>query len=690
MKKLMSILLLFAMLLSLCACGAEESTQATTVATNPAEETTAPAEEELSGPQLLKPEDLYGHINQLEPVDGVYKIWNEVGVQNMADHPEGEFTLLCNVDMQGATVRPIGTTEKPFTGKISGGNFTISNFTVQGENDESFGFVGVNEGLIQNLALDQVTFVPNENAKNIGAFVGLNKGEVARNNILSATMVVDAAADGAACGSAVGVNSGKLVNNDVTVDLAFNSTGSAAVGGLVGKSENGTMEYCSTFGKLEIQGENKTVGLMVGEGNDLKITECVFVGAANTLNGQIFDQYYGAGENTEAVNCLRRDNHTEPMSEKEAELRDRVVEEMRRMGTIEWKVDRELTHSCSCSYAGCYTTYTPKYIYVGLPYNHYASPYEQAAYFVDENGYAKDWAFEMDDRGGYDMYIGSDCSASVQLAWWTVSNSSEFFRTGGMLPSLGLGCLPVGDYEWDFYLEGSGGYKTEYTNKMTIATGEQRMYEAYGEMRRGDAIMYQIEAGGHARLCSSDAVVVRDDQGNINPEFSYVLMHEQGAGFTDESTGFKTTWRIDYKYTFANLYYDGAIPVTCEELKSGEMEPVECELVNGASGYAGMFSGEVKSNYQINAVILTIKDSAGNVAFERPYYPSVERGSDYGTYHHKARGLNLKVEMASFATILQDAQFQKGETYSYTVVASLATGDQFELRNDTFTLGTAQ
>ena len=684
MKKLMSILILFAMLLSMAACGSEES-QATTEVTEPVASTEATeTPEEDDG--LLKPEDLYGHINQLEPIDGTYKIWSEVGVQNMVNHPDATFEVLCAIDMKGAVLSPIGSTEKPFTGTIKGGNFAISNFTVQGGSDEAFGFVAVNEGSIRNLFLENVTFVPNAEAKYIGAYAGVNNGKVTKNIIQTGTLVVENVPEGAAIGTMVGKNNGQVNNSDVDVDLAVSGNGTASVGGIIGLHEGGELEYCNTYGKLEISGENKTVGLFVGQAGEMTITECVFVGAANTLNGEIFDQYCGT-EGATAVKCLRRDNHTEPMSEAEAALRDRVVEEMRRLGTIQWKVKSELTHTCSCSYAGCYTTYTPKYTYVGLPYNHYASPYEQAMYFLDEEGYANDWAYELDSAGGYDLYMGSDCSASVQLAWWTVSNSAEFFRTGGMLPSLGLGCLPVGDYEWDFYLEGSGTYKTEYTNKMTIATGEQRMYEAYGQMRRGDAIMYQIEAGGHARLCSSDAVVVRDDEGNISPEYSYVLMHEQGAGFTDEETAFKTTWRIDYKYTFANLYYDGAIPVTCEELQTGEMEPVECTLTGGASGYAGMFSGTVEANYQINSMTLEILDSQGNVAYKMPYFPSCEKGGDYSTYHHNARGLCTSMDMAAFSTQLQNAQLRTGESYSYTVTVSLATGDQFQVAEGNFALG---
>ena len=115
MKKLISILMLLAILLSCCACAAEEApeTSVATQATEATQETTGqnlstrfPTWEEMEVIVEEKktegqatPEEMYGMINQLEPIGGVYKVWSVVGVQNMADHPDGKFELLCNIDM---------------------------------------------------------------------------------------------------------------------------------------------------------------------------------------------------------------------------------------------------------------------------------------------------------------------------------------------------------------------------------------------------------------------------------------------------------------------------------------------------------------------------------------------------------------------------------------------------------------
>ena len=157
MKKFISILLLIAVLVSLCACGGNN------------EEAAADPAATLD-PQ--SPEAMYGHIDQTQKIDGVYKIWNKDGVYNMLENPSDSFELLCHVDMEGAEIAPI----REFTGTLNGQNSTIKNFTVKGSDETDFGFIGVNKGKISNLYLDNATLIAGNSAKNIGAFVGKNEG----------------------------------------------------------------------------------------------------------------------------------------------------------------------------------------------------------------------------------------------------------------------------------------------------------------------------------------------------------------------------------------------------------------------------------------------------------------------------------------------------------------------------------
>ena len=108
MKKLISVILLLAVLVSLCACAKKEEAAADVAAT--------------LDPQ--SPEAMYGHIDQTQPMGGVYKLWNADGIQVLLDHPDASFELLCHIDLQGATIAPIDA----FTGVLTGQNCTIKNF----------------------------------------------------------------------------------------------------------------------------------------------------------------------------------------------------------------------------------------------------------------------------------------------------------------------------------------------------------------------------------------------------------------------------------------------------------------------------------------------------------------------------------------------------------------------------------
>ena len=69
MKKFLSILMIFAVVLACCACGEQEASQQTAP-----EEATAPVD-------MNSAEAQFGHIDQTQPVGGVYKLWNADGVK---------------------------------------------------------------------------------------------------------------------------------------------------------------------------------------------------------------------------------------------------------------------------------------------------------------------------------------------------------------------------------------------------------------------------------------------------------------------------------------------------------------------------------------------------------------------------------------------------------------------------------
>jgi len=666
MKKFISILMLLAVLFSLCACGGQ--TDPTTEPT----ETTAATEPTKDSLEIdMSPEALYGHIDQTKPNDkGVYKIWNADGVKNMVNVPDGTFELLCNVDMEGATLTPIGTEAAPFTGTINGANFIISNFSLTG--GEVLGFVGVNQGTIQDLQLSGVTVTADETTKAIGTLAGINEKKILRSKATGAVNAEAAAAD-AACGGAIGQNKGDFTNSTVTVDVSFASTGAASVGGIVGATAGGKIEYIESYGAITVTGEAKTVGLFAGAMEGTTITSCYFVGADNSLNGELFTALSGTGDQALITECRMRDNTPVIISEASQKLRDKVVAYFNEFGSIEWKVDKVLEHESGVWSVG--TTY------FGSPYKHAGSTMSSLKYMIGEDGYVKDFVYDMDPLMIQD-YMGTDCSTALGAALWTVSNSTDFYRCTNMYPWMPGGCLYVGDWEPDPSLS------TTDSQLHIKYNGEDRICEAYAQLKKGDFYVYHIpDVGGHTRMASANAVVVRDQNGKIDPNYSYVPTTEQGWTTSDSVNHTHTTCRVEHNYTFANLLYDGAVPITCEELVTGEMEEPTYEFVGAQPGRVGLTTGTVKTNYHIESVTMVITDSKGNEVFNHVMFPSVGKVND--SSDNTSRSYFNTYDMGRFATPLSEVYFDLGETYNYTVDVYITPGETFRVHESSFTYGSA-
>ena len=691
MKKFVLYLSLFAILLSLCACGAEEAPAATTEPT----ETTAPEATEapaVNTQQALTPEQMYGHINQMEPVNGVYQLWNAEGVKNIANHPDANFTLLCNIDMGGAVIAPIGTAEKPFTGEQKGANFKISNFTVQGDQAD-FGFVGVNKGTIRNLVLEDVTFIPGANAKNIGAMTGKNEGEIIRCTV-GGTMTVETAAENAFCGSMAGTTTGEISNSISNVSITFTATTAATIGGIAGSAEGCNLEFVTVEGAVTIAGANKTTGLMLGAAKDCTLKTCVFTGADNSLEGQLFYNYYGTEENVSGQKLYWRDNSREAERPHVQEKREKAAQMMYDLCTIMWK-PQNIAHTCNCTLNMCNGVYNDTYTHYGLPYNHKNGSLSRMQYCLNEDGTLKDWVYDMAAEGTFDtfdLYMGSDCSTQVLQAWLTVSNTVDYRRTSYQIPAVrelrNTGCYPVGEWQWDLGYDVTSADATISKN-YTEANGPEVMYEAYAQLRLADAIVFYFETG-HTRMIAEEPVVIRDENGKIDGQYSYVLCHEQGVTVLDEKNKTYSTCPTFKKYTFENLFAGYYLPVTNIEFITGEFDIPECTLEGGVSdSRLGLTTGIVKANYSLDYVSMVITDSQGNVVFDRWMFPTVAKRADNNSYDYQIRRVIMEYDLAGFAVPLRTVNFQPGETYHAVITGNLATGDSFVVNDFSFTHGNA-
>ena len=671
MKKFIGLLMIFAVLLSCCACDQNKEESKKTAETV----------------DMASPEAMYGHIDQTAPVDGVFKIWSVEGVQNMSKYPEANIELLCNIDAMDVVIAPLGTVAKPYTGNFNGGNFTISNFTIKGGEDGAFGFFGVNKGNVQNLYLKEVHFDVDPKATNIGAFAGINEGVIKRSILYSRdTVELTQTGDNANVGGIVGTNTGEL--NIVEVEMAITCSAPTVknLGGIAGVAEGGIMEYVDTLGALRITDTNANYGLYAGTAKDVTFTSCVFVGAENTIDGKLFTNFAGKDENTTYPVCLFRDNDVEPLPEKVAYIRDLAVKQMKDMATMEWHVSEELVHSCKCGTTGtCEGTWMPGWTYFGLPYKHGNGSLSSMNYLIGEDGNLKDFVYDMEIRNGYDSYMGAMCSSASQMGWWRVSNSVDHMQCVFMLPEFPeYGCIPVGTGWWE-NAKHNDRYDTE--NYIKSCT-DQVYYEALALTRRGDCVVNGLDVGDHVRMVSIEPVVVRDVTGKIDGTESYLCTTELSGTLIDEDKRVLTNWKVDRKYTFEQLRGDGYMPVTIEELLTGEMEPAECTIVDGADGKLGLAMGTIKGNYFLETVTLVITDSKGNEVLNKFISPKAGK-YNRGNVRFTSLSLIEYYDLSQNKIYLQDVMFVPGETYTYTISAHLACDEDFVLKTDSFIQGEA-
>ena len=246
-------------------------------------------------------------------------------------------------------------------------------------------------------------------------------------------------------------------------------------------------------------------------------------------------------------------------------------------------------------------------------------------------------------------YFGNSCSAACVWSWMRVSNSIKSFWTNGWKPANGY--VLVGDYKLN-----DKGTTGSDTSDICKANGETVMFESYAKLKKADGLLVT----GHAVMCVSDAVVVRDENGNIDPKKSYILFAEQSSTFLTASpakggvdryaplneqgdifyrmsgnfAGNTDSGKIKTcKHTFQQLYDAGKLPFTIPELCGTDpIETTTIELSVSGEVYSSdtikaseMSSMMIESNYAISDIHFIIRDEDGNELFNAMYAKYAEK-----------------------------------------------------------------
>ena len=223
-------------------------------------------------------------------------------------------------------------------------------------------------------------------------------------------------------------------------------------------------------------------------------------------------------------------------------------------------------------------------------------------------------------------YLSSACALGATQGWNRISNNHGVgdMKNFNMYDS---NILPVGPYTYtpeDY--DGRFGGRVAST-KIIAKNGEEVMYESYAQMKIADGVY--SSSSYHVMMCSVAPVVVRDENGKIDPEQSYLYVHEQGGANTksdknnilqDNGYEMRPLGTVYNKYTFKKLLEKGYIPFTFKEFTGEEpVEPgqawigtAEKPLENGtAISPSSLCTKTLYTNYSLCVVEAEVRNPAG-------------------------------------------------------------------------------
>ncbi|MBR6558552.1 MAG: hypothetical protein IKT70_06020 [Clostridia bacterium] len=294
------------------------------------------------------------------------------------------------------------------------------------------------------------------------------------------------------------------------------------------------------------------------------------------------------------------------------EKRQLCVDFFRLSGLVQYTPSQDFTYKQTSG--GKMSTLTAGTIYSGLPYvvSGKGNLYTFMHYYDETTGVLDSSRMEGLDFG---KFIGNQCSYGSLWAWARVVNS--FSHTLTNTTHSNNGCIPIAPFEYECIGDWSADNRTA---TVCYSNGFQTTYEAYANMKPADGMVMYGKDGGHTQMVSSLPVVVRNTDGTINGQESYLYYIDQGTDYTDyyPVDGVKTLLQadIDVKITFEEMLLSGYIPFTFAEfLGTDPVEAGSCKfnVKNETVTSEELLAGKITANYVISDVTISIYEPDGTL-----------------------------------------------------------------------------
>ena len=378
-------------------------------------------------------------------------------------------------------------------------------------------------------------------------------------------------------------------------------------------------------------------------------------------------------ENLEIQNKLTWDRiNAFPIKNKDMtipELRQLCVDFFRFNKTFQWTPNKDYTFIRSSKTLNK-DTLSPGKVYAGFPYAMgTGNCYRMMDYLDPETGVLKIRLAAKCFR-----LFASQCSIGAYWGWGRVINSCHYRWTYDMCEKNGF--LRVGPYTYDTSVSQiTPSYSTVV---ICDANGKDTMFESYAQMKLADGLLYMTSAG-HVVMASSDAQVVRNADGTINGEESYLTVIDQTNKWLEED-GVTMKANVDAKWTFDYLWEKHYIPFTFAEfLGTHPIEDTVCEFSHKGDTITKkqLFGSTITCNYGIADAYAIVRNPAGEQVYKHAVRCTVPglKEMDFVEYEPEGeQGLNGKTDRVSrFGT----PNFTPG--HSVEILVQLATGERLPI-----------
>ncbi len=304
-------------------------------------------------------------------------------------------------------------------------------------------------------------------------------------------------------------------------------------------------------------------------------------------------------------------------------------------------------------------------VYAGVPYvaeNAGGSFYAFLRYYDPETGVLDIGKAKSE---GFIPTLGTHCSSGAFWGWARAVNSipSKYATT---MYHHEQGFLRVGPYRY-FTAGDRWDREDNSTKNCCTANGQDVMFQSYAAIAPADGLLLVMPYGMHVRMAVS-VTVVKNADGTINGDKSYVTYLDQGSSWEDRDLGeegiVSYQGGVDETETFAKLYKTGYVPFTFGEfLGIDPVEKGEASIdLEGKATLDALKSAKLSSNYFLAEVRLTAYDDEGKITYETACNPGKTFCVKDMEMDRLLMSANTQKEIKAAVRVVIQAYLANGET----------------------------